>query len=398
MTDSDRLILVNFQIFKTEKSEKSDFVQKPHTFTPTNYFLFLCSEFGTGIHCWFLAPTIMAMWAMRLADGQGHRMDRYTWTGQYEAPKLQVDQIVMGEDSDEEEKRARKKEVRIGRGKSLPRQTFLHYFVEDLKKLDNKARSPRNLLDAFVYELMGDDQTKLTGYYGADAFFVSLMNQKQTIKYFSGIIPDLEESLHLSPCTLCLSQPIVKTLSQRQAIMNITWDPEVENQTLQSLVEAFLGEGIAEEEDCPKPDCTGTKTRKNTYLMGMERNGFIIKLVRERWDVRKKRMMEIKNSIKLGKNEECFIRHENPVDEDVPVVRYVLVGACRHTGNNATPTSLRSGRKKQTKPTGHWYTYLKYGQYWYEFNDGHYIEEHLPDIDIGRSELFLFMNSDLFPK
>ena len=131
----------------------------------------------------------------------------------------------------------------------------------------------------------------------------------------------------------------------------------------------------------------------------MERNGFIIKLVRERWDVRKKKMMEIKNSIKLGKNEECFIRHENPVDEDVPaVVRYVLVGACRHTGNNATPTSLRSGRKKQTKPTGHWYTYLKYGQYWYEFNDGHYIEEHLPDIDIGRSELFLFMNSDLFPK
>ena len=80
------------------------------------------------------------------------------------------------------------------------------------------------------------------------------------------------------------------------------------------------------------------------------------------------------------------------------MVRYVLAGACRHTGNNATPTSLRSGRKKKQIPTGHWFSYLKYGNYWYEWNDAHAIDEHLPSYEVGKSELFLFMNSDLFPK
>ena len=220
------------------------------------------------------------MWSRRLIDGQGRNLDRYTWSGRHEAPKLQVDELKFGDDSDEEESRARKKATRLGRKKSLPKQSFLKYFVEDLKKLDNKARSPRNILDAFVYELMQDDQTKLTGYYGADAFFVCLMNQRQTINYFATIIPDIVEGLELSSCTVCKSQPIERNLSQRQGIINISdWDPKDGSQTLQGLVESFFGEDRVEDEDCPIPDCSGTKTRTNNYTMGMEKDGFVVKLV-----------------------------------------------------------------------------------------------------------------------
>ena len=109
-------------------------------------------------------------------------------------------------------------------------------------------------------------------------------------------------------------------------------------------------------------------------------------------------MLEIKDTIKLGKNQDCFIKHQNPTDESEPVSRYFLAGACRHTGNNATPTGLRSGKKKQTVPTGHWITYLKYATNWFEWNDAHPIDEHVPSADVGKSEIFLFMHQDCFPK
>ena len=50
------------------------------------------------------------MWSRRLIDGQGTNLDRYTWSGRHEAPKLQVDELRMGDDSDEEESRARRKQ------------------------------------------------------------------------------------------------------------------------------------------------------------------------------------------------------------------------------------------------------------------------------------------------
>ena len=108
-----------------------------------------------------------------------------------------------------------------------------------------------------------------------------------------------------------------------------------------------------------------------------------MKLVRGLWSQEKEDVVENTDPIDLG-DQEALIRVD---DEDEPV-KYQLVATVRHTGNN----------KQGQNSTGHFITYLKHGNSWHCWNDGHMIETDVDLVEVQRSELFLFVNNDCWPE
>ena len=98
------------------------------------------------------------------------------------------------------------------------------------------------------------------------------------------------------------------------------------------------------------------------------------------WSQQKEDVVENSDPIDLG-DQEAFIR---VIDED-ELVKYQLIATVCHTGNNQ-------------KSTGHFITYLKHGNSWHCWNDGHMIETDVDLVEVQRSELFLFVNNDCQPE
>ena len=304
----------------------------------------------------------------------------------FEAPRLKVDEIYHAT-SDEEQTIRDRRNGRKERKEKTPTRTFLQWYVEHLGHADNKIRSPQEIMEAFIYECMGDNQERLTDTGFSDDFFVHLLENRYVRRYFSQIIPRIRESVNLTHCNLCDSQGMQRVTTNLVSLSYLTqWEPNMAGQqTIQSLVEGHFNSEEIFEEECPNPQCStngGKKTRRNGFEMVSSPDGFVVKVVRGLWNQENEEVVENSDPIDLG-NQEANIKM---IDENEPV-KFNLVATVRHTGNN------KEGRKS----TGHFVCYLKYGHSWHCWNDGHHIETDVDIVEVQMSELFLFVKSECWP-
>ena len=339
-------------------------------------------------HYWFISPCIASMWVYRLIMGQAFaKGGKFGGIKRgYEAPKLNVDEIYHPT-SDEEQMIRDRRNGRRERKEKPPARIFLQWYVEHLGKSDNKVRSPQEIMEAFVYECMGDNQERLVDTGFADDFFVHLMENRYIRRYFLPIIPRIEETINLTYCTHCDSPGMQRVHTNHVSLTYLTgWKPDMPGQSIQSLVENHFNAETSNDEACPNPQCSkdgGKKTRRNRYQMLTLPEGFVVKLVRGLWNQEEDDVVENTDPIDLG-DQEATIKVS---DEDAPV-KFKLVATVRHTGNN------EEGRSS----TGHFLCYLKHGQSWHCWNDAHYIESDVNMDEVRRSELFLFVTHESWPE
>ena len=346
------------------------------------------SKWGMSIHCWWIAPCIATMWVFRILSGQAMSKSKFKGIRRgFEAPRLKVDEIYHAT-SDEENTIRERRNGRKARKQKPPARTFLQWFVEHLGYSDNNVRSPQDIMESFIYECMGDNQDRLTDTGFSDDYFVHLMENKYVRRYFTVIIPRIRQSITLTYCNVCMAPGMVRVTTDQESLSYLDqWRPDKPgHQTIQSLVEDHFNTETINEEDCPDAQCAkngGKKTRRQSYEIVTPPDGFVVKLVRGLWSQEKEDVVENTDPIDLG-DQEALIRVD---DEDEPV-KYQLVATVRHTGNN----------KQGQNSTGHFITYLKHGNSWHCWNDGHMIETDVDLVEVQRSELFLFVNNDCWPE